>query len=114
MTAYAYRLVGNAKSASPDYIPSLIGIDEHQTNPAATDAYFERTDLASLDINMLAKTRWVSYDSRVDGARDPLVGVKVNGASLYLPLSELQELSLEVTDDGVRDLIDGFLKLATR
>lgn len=113
MLPYAYRLAGNAKTASADYIPSLIAIDEHQINPAPTDIYFERTDLPAEHVNLtgLSLSRWVSYDSLPAATRDPIVGLATNVKTpLYLPLSELIELRDESDDLDFRDLIDTFLR----
>lgn len=110
MSIYGYRLAGNAKSMSPDYIPSLIGIDEQQTNPSATDTYFEQIDLPAEAINLTAisATRWVSYDSLPAKTRDPIVAVKAGSIGFYSTLSEITDLANEFGRPEDIDLVRAF------
>lgn len=100
MSIYGYRLVGTAKNARADYIPSLIGIDEQQSNPAGTDTYFERVELPEEAINLtsVSGTRWVSYDSLPSQERDPILAVKAGTLAFYHTLSELTDMVQEYGD----------------
>jgi len=94
MTLTGYRLSGNAKTADPGYFPSLIGVEADQITPAGSDAYFEQIDLppAAINLNSVALTRWVSYDSLPQTVRDPIVAAKGGGVGFYITLSELIEM----------------------
>lgn len=100
MPAYGYRITGNAKTATADYIPSLIGVLVTQAHPAETDTYFERIDLPddALALTSIAHTRWVSYDSLPLPDRDPILAVKGGGIGYHIPMSELEALLLEAGD----------------
>jgi hypothetical protein len=113
MTLTGYRLAGTAKTAPPDYIPSLIGIDPQQVGPAATDTYFEQISLpaTAINLNTAALTRWVSYDSLPLDHRDPIVAVKGVGADFYIPLSELVEMTEQYGTPSGKLIVDGLLKL---
>jgi len=113
MTLTGYRLAGTAKTAPPDYIPSLIGIDPQQVGPAATDTYFEQINLpaSAINLNTAALTRWVSYDSLPLKQRDPIVAVKAAGADFYIPLSELVAMVKENGTPTGQLIVDGLLKL---
>jgi hypothetical protein len=107
MSAYGYRLAGNAKSMAADYIPSLIGIDEQQTAPLGSDTYFERVDLPDGAVNLTAIsiTRWVCYDSLPGNRRDPIVAVKAGPLSFYSTLSELVEMITEFGNAEAQEMV---------
>lgn len=100
MTLYGYRLVGNAKTAPADYIPSLIGIDHNQISPAGTDTYFEHIDLPvyAEDLTAISRSRWSTYDSALTTERDPILAVKAGTIGFYIPQSELQTQLEEAGD----------------
>lgn len=107
MSAYGYRLAGNAKNMSPGFIPSLIGIDPQQVNPNGMDTYFERVDLpdTALAITAVSATRWVSYDSLPAGERDPIVAVRAGSLAFYSTRSEIIELLEEFGDADAKSFI---------
>lgn len=100
MSLTGYRLMGNAKTVAPDYIPSLIGIEVSQIAAAGTDTYFEQVDLPAAAVNLtsVSLTRWVSYDSLPLTVRDPIVAVKAGIHGFYTTLSELVALVEEHGD----------------
>lgn len=113
MTLTGYRLAGTAKTAPPDYIPSLIGIDPQQIGPTANDTYFEQVNLpaSAINLNTAALTRWVSYDSLPLERRDPIVAVKAAGADFYIPLSELADMIEQGGTAAGKLIVDGLMKL---
>lgn len=105
MDPHGYLLKGNSKTASTDFIPSLIGVDPAQTNPAASDPYFLRVELASRAITSLARSRWVAYDSLPSGDRDPILEVRSPAGAYYIPASELYEIAAFHHDDDTIGMI---------
>jgi hypothetical protein len=113
MTLTGYRLASTTKTAPPDYIPSLIGIDPQQVGPSATDTYFEQITLptSAINLNTAALTRWVCYDSLPLTERDPIIAVKAVGADFYIPFSELLEMIEQHGNTTSRLIVDGLSKL---
>lgn len=105
MNTHGYRLVGKASTVSPDYLPSLIGIDQLQVAPSPTDTYFEQIDLGKVNITSIAVSRWVTYDNAPDPRRDPILGVKADGLSFYIPFTELRDLATEQQDSDILEML---------
>jgi hypothetical protein len=109
MTAHGYILKGNSKTAQPDYIPSLIGIDTGTFTPNKTNPYFERIDITDRTITSLAASRWNVFDSLVTGtetALDPILEVRGPRLSYYIPKSELFEIAAFNHDDDTIDMLN--------
>lgn len=110
MSAYAYRLVGNAKTVAADYIPSLIAINDEQVTPAPEDIYFEQTEVDYVNLTGIGKTRWATYDNHPAAFRDPIYGLRFGLAALYIPRSDLRTLLATITDAPAAELIRAFLR----
>jgi hypothetical protein len=105
MEPFGYVLKGNSKTANPDYIPSLIGVDPQQVAAGRGDPYFERVDLTPHVIRSVARSRWVSYDSLPLTERDPILEVRSAASSYYILASELYELAAFNHDDDTIEMI---------
>jgi hypothetical protein len=105
MDQHGYILKGNSKTAPTDYIPSLIGVDETQTNASRGDPYFERVDIADRRISSLSVSRWVSYDSLPLEYRDPILAVQSPHGAYYIPASELHEIAAFHHDDDTIEML---------
>lgn len=110
MSAYAYRLVGNAKTVAADYIPSLIAINDEQATPTPEDIYFEQTAVDYVNLTGIGKTRWATYDNHPDARRDPIYGLRFGSTALYIPRSDLRSLVTDLTDAPAVELIRAFLR----
>lgn len=98
MNTHGYRLVANSKTASPDFFPSLVGLERDQVTPAGTDTYFERVEIEDAEITTITISRWVSYEN----ISDPILGAKLaKGPSFYIPASELVANAIEANDTTV-------------
>lgn len=106
MTVPVYRLVGKAKSAAIDFIPSLIGHTLGATS-SDDDTYFEMIELPieALAISSLQTTRWVNYDSLPLDRPDPIVAVRAGEHAYYITLSELDALIEEHGSAGTKRLL---------
>lgn len=113
MDAHGYRLAGNSRTASTDYIPSLVGVDPQQVSPTARDPYFERIEITDRRITSLSVSRWVTYDSLPELVRDPILEVKGPGGNYYIPCTELVEIAAANQDDETFAMLS-LLKLGRR
>lgn len=110
MDAYGYRLAGNSITASPDYVPSLIGVDPNQLRANARDPYFERIEVSDRRITALAISRYVTYDSLPLDHRDPILEIKSPAGNYYIPKSELEEIAGFHQDDETFEMLADLFK----
>lgn len=105
MDAFGYRLSGNTRTVSLDYVPSLVGVDPNQLRASAADPYFERFEITDRSITSLSFSRWVTYDSLPEKFRDPILEVRSPGGNYYIPRSELEEIAAAYQDDDTFEMI---------
>lgn len=97
MDGHGYLLTSNSRSAAPDYIPSLVGLDT--VNPNGSDVYFERIDIAGITITSLSYSKWVDPDGIA------ILGVKAGSKSFYIPHTELIDIATSADDRPTLEML---------
>lgn len=98
--AHGYSIFGKAGRLE-DFIPSLIGIKRTQENASDNDLYFVRYEIEEMNTKEIAEvalSHYVCFDSLPANQRDPILTVKGQGISFYIPAGELIEIAKEHGD----------------
>jgi len=101
MHAYVFHSYAR-RNPQVDFVPSLICYP--MNGAAASEAYYKRVELSSRRITAMAKTNFLT------DTQSPLIAIRMDGGSYYIPKDELEEIAAEHHDDDIFEMINSLFR----